>query len=269
MRSFDLSTNDEFTVESAVLRELQDRADHCQVGLLVVGARARDLLIRGVLGTVPSRATADIDVAVSVNSWEDLAALTRGLSHADGSAHKFVVQGIEVDVIPFHGVETASRTIVWPDDHVMQVLGFEEALATSVTVRLPGVGVQVASLSAQVVLKLVAWQERQLVDDRDAPDLRLIIASYSDGPYLDELFVTHEELLEKHDFDVQLAGADRLGYEALSMLAREGAEQIMNLIAVECSPTGRLPARMGGRVPLNRELLTALLAGMRRNLRGR
>lgn len=265
MHSFDGSTTHDLTAD-LVLRELWARAERCGVQPLVVGALARDLLIGEALGSEPTRATADIDLAVAVDSWNDFDRFTDGLPRADASAHKFRVQGVEVDVLPFHGVETPGRTIEWPDEHVMQVLGFQEALATSVTVRLPHVEVRVASLPAQAVLKVLAWRERHLSlhDPRDARDLRSIITAYSEGSHLDQLYEAHEELLATYDFDVRLAGADRLGYEALSMLADEGAGQVADLVAHECSPAGRLPAEMGGSVSVDRELLMALFTGMRR-----
>ncbi len=120
-----------------------------------------------------------------------------------------------IDVIPFGGVERPDRTIVWPDDHMMNVLGFAEALASAVHVLLPRhVEVPVASLPAQSILNLVAWRDRRWDNRKDAVDLRSILMAYHHGPYQDELYDSHLHLLERHEFDPAAAGAERIGNEA-------------------------------------------------------
>lgn len=127
MRSFNASTAADLEPVALVLAELSRRADACGVEIMVVGATARDILIRHVVGSVPERATADIDVAVAVSSWSDLRRLTEPFVRRTGSEHKFEVQQAEVDIIPFGAIEDANRTITWPDDHRMNVFGFQEA----------------------------------------------------------------------------------------------------------------------------------------------
>lgn len=80
MNSSDISISTDFSAQEAVLRELMILADANGVNMLVVGALARDLMIRGVTGAAPDRMTADIDVAVAVPSWSTVAALTQGLT---------------------------------------------------------------------------------------------------------------------------------------------------------------------------------------------
>ena len=68
-----------------------------------------------------------------------------------------------LDLIPFGGVERPDRSIAWPPDggDVMNVSGFQEALATAETVRLPGgLAFDVVSLPALALLKVSAWQDR-------------------------------------------------------------------------------------------------------------
>ena len=68
-----------------------------------------------------------------------------------------------------------------------------------------------ASLAAQSVLELFAWRDRRYDSTRDALDLRAIVCSYHEGPYLDELYQVHGDLLEKHDFDPASAGQSGWG----------------------------------------------------------
>ena len=83
---------------------------------MLIGAAARDILIRNVAGSPPQRATSDIDIAVAVNSWSEVACLTSSMDPTRGGAHHFLVLGIEVDAIPFYGIESRDRTITWPND---------------------------------------------------------------------------------------------------------------------------------------------------------
>jgi predicted nucleotidyltransferase len=68
MISFDASTDPDLTALGLVLAELRIHADRCGADLLLIGAAARDVLIRHVTGSPPQRATTDIDIAVAVAS---------------------------------------------------------------------------------------------------------------------------------------------------------------------------------------------------------
>lgn len=66
---YDASTDPELAVEAAVLAEVVRAAAAVGVEVLVIGAVARDILIRHLLGARPERATKDVDVAVAVPDW--------------------------------------------------------------------------------------------------------------------------------------------------------------------------------------------------------
>jgi predicted nucleotidyltransferase len=190
-----------------------------------------------------------------------VACLTSSMDPTQGGVHKFLVLGIEVDVIPFGGIESPERTITWPNDHEMDVFGFAEALSSAVRVRLPGdITVFVASLAAQSLLKLVAWRDRHHQDSRDAIDLRSIIDAYSRGPYFEQLYVDHENSLVQYDYDAALAGADRMGHETSELIAERHREKIRALLNEE-DFRERLAADMGGLIQTNLELVNAYRAG--------
>src|SRR5690349_4407524 len=101
MRFFDASTITDLQPVATILTDLHRAAEQSGVKIMLVGAAARDLLIRHVVGSAPERATADVDIAVAASSWPDIDRLTDGLERKTGSVHKFIVRGVEVDVIPF------------------------------------------------------------------------------------------------------------------------------------------------------------------------
>lgn len=150
MRYYDVSTHDDLEPAAAVLAEVQEIAARRGIEVMVVGAVARDIIVRSFTGTPPDRATSDVDIAVSVGTWDQFAELTDGMTSVRRAAHRFSVIGVPVDVVPFGAIEAPDRSITWPDDHTMTVLGFREALTNAVIGLLPkGVTVRLPSLAAQ------------------------------------------------------------------------------------------------------------------------
>lgn len=259
MRSFDASTRADLHLVATVVAALQPRVAAQGIELLVVGAAARDIL----LTTKPSRATNDVDVAIAVESFDQIALVTDGFEPVPGHRRRFRVNGIEVDVVPFGAVEGPDRTVTSPDGHRLNLLGMSEALACAVTVTLPFDAVaRVASLPAQVVLKVMAWGDRHLVTDRDAVDLRSLLMEYASSRHTDAMYDEHFERLERHDYDLALAAADRMGSEAAEVLGVRTPD-LVAVVERQCSDDGVLPAEMGTDVGRNRELLRALLTGLR------
>lgn len=244
-----------------VLQEICQRADSTGVEVMIVGAAARDLLIRHDLGAPPRRATLDVDIAVAVATWTEVKMLTTGLPVARGGTHTFSVAGMDVDIIPFGGIESPQRTIIWPDDHEMNVFGFQEALRSAVRVELSAdLMVLVASLPAQSLLKLMAWHDRRHLTTRDAIDLRTIFDAYSIGKHLDSLYTEHPVLLESHEYDPLTAGAHLLGQQAAVLLSDAGQEKVRALLTEDRFTA--LASDMGGRPAVDRGVLAAYQAGL-------
>lgn len=259
MTSYDASTRADLHLVATVVGELTPRAEARGLDLLVVGAAARDIL----LSTRPARATNDVDIAVTVRSYGQLGGITEGLDPVIGHHHKFLVRGIEVDIVAFGEVEAADRTVTSPEGTRMNALGLAEAMRSAVTVALPfGVEARVVSLPAQVALKLVAWSDRHLVTTKDAVDLLGLLTEYASPGYVDSMYDDHFARLERYDYDLTLAAAERIGAEAGAVLG-PSATFVVDLVARECSDAGVLPVQMGPAVAKNVDLLTALLAGLR------
>ena len=260
MKFFDGSAKPELQPVATVLKEVKRQADLAGVEIMVIGAAARDILIRQVVGSPPERATADIDVAVAVSSWEEVDKLTHDMRPA-GTVHKFHVQGTEVDIIPFGEIESDQRTITWSNDYEMDVFGFREAWKDTVRVRLPlEIEVAVASLPAQSLLKIFAWRDRRNSDRRDAVDFRSILRSYHEGPYLEELYENFGSLLESNDFVPEYAGAQRMGREAGELVAAADRGVVLAVLT-DGRLVERLSEDMGGIVSENHTLISAYVRG--------
>lgn len=262
MTFWDLSDTADFDYLDHVLEPMCRHARQCGVSMMVVGAASRDLLLRGGLGVDPLRMTKDVDIALAVDSWEQLAAVTAPLTPVRDVPHRFLVQGAEVDIVPFGALERPDRTIVWPNDHAMSVLGFSEAFAHADEVRLARSGsVRVPSLETQAVLKVMAWFDRHHRDSRDAEDLREILLAGHRGPHLDALYEPDGPELETFDWDPQTAGAARLGRLAAEQLDPSARAVVSDVLEAQTDPAALLLADMGRRVAENHALLHAFRSG--------
>jgi hypothetical protein len=134
------STEPELVLAAQVLARVDAVAREAGVEYLVVGATARTILSIGLVGRPPERATRGVDIAAAVGSWADFQRLADKLEKRGRSPHSFLVEGVEVDVVPYGGIEGEDRAIRWPDEHRMNVRGLSEAVESAETVLLPPAG---------------------------------------------------------------------------------------------------------------------------------
>jgi predicted nucleotidyltransferase len=194
--SLDLANKQELSFLADLVADVNAKIPN--IGILLVGAMARDLLLYYAHGIKAARATEDIDLAFAVASWAEFENVRKTLLSSNSflphpvGAHKLLYQRhLEVDLIPFGGLENADGTITWPPhgDTIMSVLGFREALQSSIDVLLSsGQRIAVVSLPMLAVLKVLAWQARRNIEPRkDASDLMLILQKYLDAGQAERL----------------------------------------------------------------------------------
>jgi predicted nucleotidyltransferase len=247
---------------------------------LVVGAMARDLLLHHAHGIPVDRATADIDLGFALGDWREFEVLRTALIASGGfQEHRSVLHRIyhrrlgPVDLIPVGKLENPNGIIAWPPrgDEVMTVVGYREALASAIAVKLPeSERVLVVSLAMLAVLKVIAWSERHVAAPRrDATDLLLILKNYLDAGNQQRLYDEASHLLESADFDYERAGAWLAGHDAVTAIGTAGGvptrvhQLVSTILAKEVDPDG--PLRLIGEVGRDAEnfrvLLTAFLDG--------
>lgn len=214
----------------------------------VAGATARDLMLVNVFGLRPGRATRDIDFGIAVKSWNEFQMLKQRLMDAKEfepsppNTHRVIwkvdggATGIPIDVIPFGGVASEDQTITWPPLHdvIVNVAGFEEALESSVQLRIEDdLVIRVASIPGLTVLKLVAWQDRRHESNKDAADLHRLLMAYGDAGNLDRIYDEELDLLEDAGYDVELAGSQLLGRDAARLCQQETRRQVVTILSSE------------------------------------
>lgn len=168
--SLDFSRRRELTLYARVIADVQAVAGTLRVPTMITGAFARDLHIYYAHGINTVRETEDVDFALAVPDWKSFADLKHGLIEtgrfrdSPGARQRLHhTSDLPVDLVPFGGVETASRHVDWPPggDIRMDVFGFREVVATAWRIRLPeGVEASVVSLPALALL-LIGLQARR------------------------------------------------------------------------------------------------------------
>ena len=245
--------------------------DACGVDFLLVGATARDVVLRGH-GISPARLTNDVDFAFAVPDWEEFSRIRRQLVKSrrfvqGREPQRMIFSRIPVDLIPFGSIEDPSRHVTWPPDGaVMNVLGFEEADLTARRVLLPdGVQIRVPEAACLLVMKLAAWGDRKR--DKDATDIQLLAGHYgaiAQERLLGEEMPTYSEL----GFDMVLAGARLLGLDACRALegpkSHVSVSVLQSILGPEVDVDGQLhlATKMLSRIDQSRRLLEEVLKGL-------
>jgi predicted nucleotidyltransferase len=137
-------------------------------------------------------------------------------------------------VIPFGEIARLDQNIYWPPEEtpVMSVSGFAAMAKKALTIVLDGeFPMGVASLPGLFVLKLAAWNDRHLVNNKDADDIAGLLDEYLDIN-LERSVIEHADIYESHDFTTFTAGAilmarDIRGHLADDLPLREEVGRIL------------------------------------------
>ena len=79
------------------------------------------------------------------------------------------------------------------------------------------------------MLKLLAWSDRRYVSAKDAQDLALLLRLYGDFAR-DRLFDSESELMERHGFDIEMAGAELLGQDIGTTVSEATAPHLFSIL---------------------------------------
>lgn len=122
----------------------------------------------------------DYDLGIQVTSWDHFDEVKRALlqsgefEEVENNPHRWLHnQSTQLDILPFGSIESSDGKITWPDKSLltMSMLGFQEAYEASISFRIvnkPIIELRVCTIHGLVILKLIAWEEREKGRDRDA-----------------------------------------------------------------------------------------------------
>jgi predicted nucleotidyltransferase len=218
---FDLSGKIDHLIVAA-LTAVKRIADSNNSPFFVVGASARDFILKHCYGIEPRRLTTDIDLGVQVADWAHFHRLTDALKATgkflpdERQKQRYHFESVLIDIVPFGPITDENQKFAWPPEHeiFMGVVGFKEAYEYAITVRLsspPELDIKLPTLPGLALMKIVSWRERYPERTKDAEDLLFIMHKYEDAGNFDRLFDKEPELLQEENFDTKIAGIRLLG----------------------------------------------------------
>lgn len=208
-----------------LLKTLTDSFNRMGRQFYVIGATARDIIIRQLIGTTSGRRTKDLDIAIAIPDWSVFEEIKEGLA-ADGfkkspNMHqRFYYGEYELDIVPY-GVAKEDDNIYWPPEEeiAMSVKGFDEVLSKAITVNIDDeFDIRIASLHGLFLLKFNAWLDRNIETSKDAEDMSFILSNYFMANLERNVYM---EVYDWENFDEYIVGGYWLARDLLLLLTKE------------------------------------------------
>lgn len=225
-----------------LLKKLTGCFDKIGLPFYVIGATARDIVLRQLVGVSSQRRTQDLDIAIAIPDWDKFeevssVLIAAGLEKDKHQRQRFYLGDYVLDIVPYGGVAKEDDTIRWPpeEDIAMSVKGYNEVLQDTITLDIDGeFEIKVASLHGLFLLKFNAWIDRHYQTDKDAEDMCFILENYFDAnierDFSSEKFT---EVFNRDDFDTYLAGGIWIAYDLYPLLNADQLEYFANTIQQE------------------------------------
>ena len=204
----------------------------------VIGATARDIVVKQLLDMSSRRKTRDLDLAIAITNWQEFdevkdSLVADGFEKDPNKHQRFYYDDYEIDVVPYGYVAKEDDNIYWPPEETiaMSVKGFDEVLSDAITVDFDNkFSIKIASLHGLFLLKFNAWMDRHLVTSKDAEDMSFILSNYLMANLDREAYM---EVYDWGNFDEYVAGAYWLAHDLADLLTTEQLEYYANKIEGE------------------------------------
>jgi len=199
---------------------INQACSHFGVSYFVVGAFARDVILKNIFGDKSSDlVTRDIDIAIQLDTWENYHDFTAYLKtncgfSPDKNAYTFISpKGVSTDMLPYGKIETERKLSFPPFSRVINMLGFREVSDACLVVRLDDkIDIKISSVEGIIILKFIAWKDRkpEKVSGKHVRDIALIVNTYFEAT-AEEIATESSDLFNVEDFDEIRCGARALG----------------------------------------------------------
>lgn len=208
-----------------LLKKLTDSFNRMGREFYVIGATARDIIIRQLIDTTSGRRTKDLDIAIAIPDWSVFDEIKEvlvadGFKKSTDMRQRFYYGEYELDIVPY-GVAKEDDNIYWPPEEeiAMSVKGFDEVLSEAITVNIDDeFDIRIASLHGLFLLKFNAWLDRNIETSKDAEDMSFILSNYFMAN-LDRNVYT--EVYDWENFDEYIVGGYWLARDLLMLLTKE------------------------------------------------
>lgn len=208
-----------------LLKKLIDSFNRMGREFYVIGATARDIIIRQLIGTTSGRRTKDLDIAIAIPDWSVFDEVKEGLvedgfEKSPDMHQRFYYGEYELDIVPY-GVAKEDDNIYWPPEEeiAMSVKGFDEVLSEAITVNIDDeFDIKIASLHGLFLLKFNAWLDRNIETSKDAEDMSFILSNYFIANLDRNVYM---EVYDWENFDEYIVGGYWLARDLLLLLTKE------------------------------------------------
>ena len=208
-----------------LLKKLTDSFNRMGREFYVIGATARDIIIRQLIDTTSGRRTKDLDIAIAIPDWSVFDEIKEvlvadGFKKSTDMRQRFYYGEYELDIVPY-GVAKDDDNIYWPPEEeiAMSVKGFDEVLSESITVNIDGeFDLRIASLHGLFLLKFNAWLDRNIETSKDAEDMSFILSNYFMANLDRDVYT---EVYDWENFDEYIVGGYWLARDLLLLLTKE------------------------------------------------
>lgn len=226
-----------------VFEALENSFDKLGIDFYLVGAIARDTWF--VKNGIEPLGTKDIDFAIYIPSKEDYKSLIDDLVKYENfntsTENEFVVfspDGTQVDLLPFGAIEIEGKVMI---DGIglskIAVNGFREVYKNGLEeIEFDNSQTfKVCSLPSIVILKLIAYDDRPEIRQKDIQDIRLILNHYFDIE-TELIYEQHNDLFE-NDRKLSIIAARVIGRQIKIILneSKELENRIINILEAEVS----------------------------------
>lgn len=208
-----------------LLKKLTDSFNRMGCEFYVIGATARDIIIRQLIGTTSGRRTKDLDIAIAIPDWSVFdeikdVLVADGFKKSADMRQRFYYGEYELDIVPY-GVAKDDDNIYWPPEEeiAMSVKGFDEVLSEALTVNIDDeFDIRIASLHGLFLLKFNAWLDRNIETSKDAEDMSFILSNYFMANLERNVYT---EVYDWENFDEYIVGGYWLARDLLLLLTKE------------------------------------------------
>lgn len=227
-----------------ILLELTSYFKEAGISFFVIGATARDIIME-LHDAQSGRLTYDLDIAITVNDWEQWLNVEQELLKLENftkdkdQKQRFIYKGkFQLDIVPFGEIMKKDHKIFWPpnEEMAMSVLGFTAADEAALPVRIDDeTEIKIATLSGIFILKIIAWKDRHQRNNKDADDMGFILENYLSIHEERAATKYYNEVYEIEAFSIITGGAVLLGKDIKELLENhtETIETIFEILTEE------------------------------------
>lgn len=243
MKSKDISKNipQHFAQIIEILSVTVKVCNENNIQVFLIGALARDIILRYWHNIDKDwLATADIDLAINIDGWDNYKKLKdvligeyQFIEDSKISHRLYYKKNIAIDIIPYGEIAEENNLVSFPPKFTrkLSVIGFTEVYNYTECLKLstePQLEMNVASLPGLVILKLFSWDEKYPERKHDATDIGIILKNYIEAGNFERFIGS--DFINEEDFDYDIGTARLLGRDIKNICSEKTLSALLRIL---------------------------------------